>query len=510
MCKSSSFTVLLLLLIIAPLTMAQEPTAPPATPEGVSSTASVSSPRQQQQSTQSQNAAHRYLLSPNLDAAVLPRPSVKLDPQHEYTLPELIDIAEREHQETRIAWEIAKNAAVGEGFARSTYLPNVTANVLGGYQGSTGSTTAFGYPLGSSGSAAGTVSAVSLQWLLFDFGGRANIVNAAQKVAQSSNITFTGAHQKVIHDVCIAYYALLAARLRVHTNEQALANAKDIQTAAEARYKEGIGTVIESTEARQLTAQFQLATVQAQGAERDAYAALLTAIGLSPLEDIQVAPLERRQLPPEVLTSVEQVVKDALARRPDVLAAYASQQASQANVKAAEAQDRPKIFVAGTGAYSSGELALSAIPGVGGELPTLNISGRHWSTAILAGVTIPVFDGKRRADIVEQAKNDSVKAAAVLDRVRIDAAREIVVAMNSLKTSVATNEAAAVLQEAAKTNYDAALDSYKHGVGSVTVVIEAETKVLQANLASDDAYSSALSAAATLAFATGSLGAAPQ
>jgi outer membrane protein len=82
--------------------------------------------------------------------------------------------------------------------------------------------------------------------------------------------------------------------------------------------------------------------------------------------------------------------------------------------------------------------------------------------------------------------------------------------MNSLKTSVAANEAAAVLQEAAKTNYDAALDSYKHGVGSVTVVIEAETKVLQANLASDDAYSSALSAAATLAFATGSLGAAPQ
>jgi outer membrane protein len=510
MCKNSSFPILLSLLISAPLTRAQEPTAPTTQPDAATPTASVSIPRQQQQSTHSQNAANGYFLSPNLDAAVLPRPSVKLDPQHEYTLPELIDIAEREHQETRIAWETAKNAAIGEGFARSTYLPNVTANVLGGYQGSTGSTTAFGYPLGSSGSAAGTVSALSLQWLLFDFGGRGNIVNAAQKVAQSSHITFAGAHQKVIHDVCIAYYALLAARLRVHTNEQALANAKDIQMAAESRYKEGIGTVIESTETRQLTAQFQLATIDAQGAERDAYAALLAATGLSPLENIQIAPLEHRQLSPEVLAPVEEVVKNALARRPDVLAAYASQQASEATVKAAESQDRPKIFVAGTGAYSSGELALSAIPGVGGELPTLNISGRHWSTAILAGVTIPVFDGKRRADIVEQARNDSVKAAAVLDRVRIDAAREIVVAMNALKTSVAANEAAAVLQEASKTAYDAALDAYKQGVGSVTAVIEAETKVLQANLASDDAYSSALSAAATLAFATGSLGAAPQ
>jgi outer membrane protein len=510
MCNRSSLTVLLLLLVNPALTRAQEPTAPTAPPNVVSSAESVSVPRQQQQSTQSGNAANGYLLSPNLGAAVLPRPSVKLDPQREYTLPELIDIAEREHQETRIAWEIAKNAAIGQGFARSTYLPNVTANVLGGYQGSTGSNTAFGYPISGSGSAAGTVSALSLQWLLFDFGGRSNIVSAAQKVAQSSRITFTGAHQKVIHDVCIAYYALLAARLRVNTNQQALTNAKDIEMAAEARYKGGIGTVIESTEARQLTAQFQLATVQAQGAERDAYAALLASMGVSPLEEIQIAPLQRRQLSPEVLTPVEEVVKNALARRPDVLAAYASQQASLATVKAAEAQKRPKIFVAGTGAYSSGELALSAIPGIGGELPTLNISGRHWSTAVLAGVAIPVFDGRRRADLVEQAQNDSAKAAAVLDRVRIDAAREIVTAMNSLKTSFAANEAAAVLQEASKTNYDAALDSYKHGVGSVTVVIEAETKVLQANLASDDAYSSALSAAATLAFTTGSLGSAPQ
>jgi outer membrane protein len=502
MCKRFSFVLLLLLTVNPAAIRAQAPAA--ATP-----TASVSTPRQQSQSTPSQNATNEYILSPNPDAAVLPRPSVKLDPQHEYTLPELIDIAEREHQETRIAWEIAKNAAIAQGFARSTYLPNVTANIVGGYQGSTGSSTAFGTQLGGSGSAAGTVSALSFQWLLFDFGGRSNVVNASQKVAQSSRITFTGAHQKVIHDVCVAYYSLLASRLRVHTNEQALANAKDIQIAAEARYKEGVGTVIESTEARQLTAQFQLATVQAAGAERDAYAALLAAMGLSPLEEIQVAPLERRPLSPDVLTPVEELVKDALARRPDVLAAYASQQASQASVKAAEAQSRPKIFVAGTGAYSSGELALSAIPGIGDQLPTLNISGRHWSTALIAGVTIPVFDGKRRADVVEQAKNDSAKAAAVLDRVRIDAAREIVIAMNSLKTSVAANEAAAVLQDAAKTNYDAALDSYKHGVGSVTVVIEAQTKVLQANLASDDAYSSTLSAAATLAFATGSLGAAP-
>lgn len=42
---------------------------------------------------------------------------------HEYTLPELIDIAKRENPQTRVAWEVARNAGLGAGIAASTYLP---------------------------------------------------------------------------------------------------------------------------------------------------------------------------------------------------------------------------------------------------------------------------------------------------------------------------------------------------------------------------------------------------
>jgi outer membrane protein len=508
MLKSSMYRSLLLLLISVTPICAQEPTAPPAPPDKGLSHGSGATVLEQP-STPPANAKNGYLLSPNPDAAVLPKPSVKLDPAHEYTLPELIDIAEREHQETRVAWQLARNAALAAGFAQSTYLPRVTANIVGGYQDSTGNVGTGRFTVSGTGSAAGTVSAISLEWLLFDFGGRANVVSAAKKLAQASNITFTGVHQKVIHGVCIAYYALLAARQRVRTNEQALANALELQNAAEARYSGGVGTLLESSQARQVRAQIQLATIQAEGMERDTYATLLAAMGLSPLEKIRIAPFEHRRLPPEILTPVEQVVKDALACRPDVLAAYAAEQASQASVKAAEALYRPKIFLAGTGAYASGQLGLTALPSIGDQLPTLNISGNQWSSAVLVGLTIPVFDGKRREDVIQQAKNNTVKAAATLDRIRIDAIQEIVAAQNALRTSIAANQAAEVLQEAAKTTYDAALDSYKQGVVSITSVIEAETQLLQANLATDDAYNSALSAAATLAFSTGSLGASP-
>lgn len=448
-------------------------------------------------------------IRPIPEAAVIPKSRVTLDPQREYTLPELIDIAERENQQTRVAWEIAKNAALATGIAESTYLPRVSANIIGGFQGATGNDSALGVTVNSTGTVSGSVSAVSFEWLLFDFGGRTNTVSSAKRLATASNITFKGVHQKVIHDVCIAYYAYLAARLHVDTAQASLANARDIQNAAEARYASGVGTILESNQTRQMTAQAELGTIQAGGAERTAYASLLVATGLSPLENIKIAPLEERPISPESLQPIETIVHESLSRRADVLAAYTAEQASQSAVKAAEALNRPKLFVAGTGAYVSGQLGLTAIPSVGGQLPTLNISGSHWNSTVLVGLNFTIFDGRARKDAILQAQNNSAQAAANLDHIRIDAVREIVAAQDALTTSVSAHQAAIVLQNAAQINYDAAVDSYKNDVGTITAAVAAQTQLLQAKLAVDDAYSSTLSSAATLAFATGALTAAP-
>jgi outer membrane protein len=451
-----------------------------------------------------------FVLPSNPDAGVIPKPHTELISDHEYTLSELIDIAERENPQTRVAWQIARNAALGEGTAESTYLPVITANVLGAYQGATGSNSSFGFALQNSGNLFGGAETVSLEWLLFDFGGRKNITGAARKLSTVSNIAFTGANQQVIYAVSIAYYAYVAAVERHRTAAQALTNAKEVEAAAEARYRHGEGTVIETAQTRNLTAQAQLSVVNTQGGEEQAYATLLAAMGISPLMTIRIAPVEHHALSVKDLESADQIVNDALARRPDVLEAYNTVQASQASVKAAEAQNRPKIFLAGTGAYVNGQLGLTAIPSIGEQLPTLNITGNQWNGTVLLGVNIPIFDAHRRANAIQQAKNDVDKAAATLDEVRLNAIREIVSAQISLRTSLAANDAAAVLRATAQTSYDASLDSYKQGVGTITAAVEAETHLFEAGLAEADAYTSALSAAATLTYAAGQLGSAPR
>ena len=100
----------------------------------------------------------------------------------------------------------------------------------------------------------------------------------------------------------------------------------------------------------------------------------------------------------------------------------------------------------------SGQLGVTAVPAVGEQLPNLNISGNQWNGTVLLGMSIPIFDAHRRANAIQQAKNDEDKAAATLNQVRLNAVREVVSAQISLRTSLAANDAASVLRATAQTS----------------------------------------------------------
>jgi outer membrane protein len=84
------------------------------------------------------------------------------------------------------------------------------------------------------------------------------------------------------------------------------------------------------------------------------------------------------------------------------------------------------------------------------------------------------------------------------------------VADNALRTNLSAYSASNVLAEVAQTTFDNVPASYRNPVGSITDVNIAQSQLLHARNASAAAYSTALSAAATLALATGALGSAPK
>ncbi len=423
-----------------------------------------------------------------------------------YTLPELIDIAERNNPATRIAWNEARNAALLAGLVQASFLPILSATAIGGWQGSQNGNSAGSLGLNINGSVSGALAALSLTWLLYDFGERSNLLDAAKQGSFIANVAFTAAHQKLVGAVSQAYYAVDAAGAHVATATGALRNAEAIQQAAEARYARGIGTVVESAQARQATAQARLALVQAQGAEKDARLALLAAMGISPLAPLRIAPLPQGTLPKTLAAIADDAISAALSRRPDMQAAYAAENASQARIRAAQAAYLPKFFLTAVGDTASGHLGINAVPSIGEAPPTVNLSQNHLGGSIIVGVTVPVFDGGLRAAALAKAQADADAASARLTGTRNEAVRQIVSTNTSLQTSLEANVAASALAQAAQTTFDAALAAYRSGVGSITDATLAETQLLVARNAVADARNQALTSGVSLSLATGSVG----
>ena len=161
----------------------------------------------------------------------------------------------------------------------------------------------------------------------------------------------------------------------------------------------------------------------------------------------------------------------------------------------------------------SGNINITAIPGLGEQLPIVNLPVNQLSVrqtqlgaTALVGATVPLYDGGSRGALLEQARDRVDKAETTLTQIRNEAARQIVVAGNTLKTSISAYTAATTLTDAAQTTFNAALAAYRNGVGSITDVTTAERQLLAARNAATDAYSTALTAAASLALAAGTLG----
>ena len=448
------------------------------------------------------------MLPANTDLSGLPAP-LGLNRSKAYSLPELIDIAQSNNPQTRTAWNDARNAALVAGIAESTYLPRLRATTVGVYLNNQGNASVPGLNVSTNSEARGAISAASLEWLLFDFGERAAVVEATKQASIIANIAFNATHQQIIYDVSVAFYANAAARARAATAAQSLKNAQAVEAAANDRYKHSIGTVVEVSQAHQATAQAKLAVVQADGAAENAYLNLISAMGISPLTRILIAMVSHRRLSPSMTASTQSIISMALARRPDILTAYAAQKAANANVQAAVAEFMPKVFLAGTTAYNNGNLNVTAIPGIGQQGGTVNLNGSRVASSVFIGATVPIYDGGTRAAALEQVRNNADSAEALLTRRRNDAVRQIVLADNALRTSLSAYSASNALASAAQTTFDGALAAYRNGVGSITDVNIAQTQLLQAHNASTDAYSTALQAAASLALATGVLGTAP-
>lgn len=494
-----TIVLVLVLLLAGCASNAENMTSPspnqPWTPRGDEETGLWSSRARANQPTPEDGTAH---FSIPVDSARAQLPLTEgVDPDRTYRLPELIDLAQRTNPATRVAWQQARQAALAVGMVEATYLPVISATVIGGYQElSTPLPDVLGENLSVDTSEQGTTQMLALQWLLFDFGQRQALATAAEHTAIAANVVFNGTHQQLIFEVSQAYYLYGAAIQRRGFADTALRNAEAVRTAVEAREAQGLATSVESAQARQAVAQAELRRVQADGEERDAYQNLLAAVGVNAKLQVDALSAASRPLPASASAPLEATIRRALSQRPDVAASYAAMQASKAGVKAAQAGYLPKVYAGGNLASGTGDFDLSGLPSIGQQ---------GSGNGLLLGVTVPLYDAGLRQAQVREAESQAEMAADEFQRVQTAAVTEIVAARNALRTALESHRAATALVGAAATTYDAALAAYRTGVGTVDAATEADTALLDARQAQAEAHAATLIGAVNLAFVVGSL-----
>ncbi len=315
-------------------------------------------------------------------------------------------------------------------------------------------------------------------YLIYDGGLRQAQIRQAEAQAQAAADAFAATVADIALQTVQAYMNVLTGGRLAALREQALTQARTQLAAAEANFRAGrvARADVVRAESSVATAEFDL--VDARGQVDNRRAALRTVMGLEPGAPVDVAvPPD----PPAPEVSETEARQRAL-QRPEVRRAEADVRAGEAGLAAAMIQGGVTATVDGRYVLvSTGSTA--STPG-------------SWSLGI--GVSIPLFDGGRRAAAVEQARANLDAARARLESTRFQIQQDAVLARIQALSAMAKVEAARRAAAAAREAFNAAQGRYAAGVGTIVEVTTAQTELTAAEVALAQAAADRWTTTATL------------
>src|SRR4051812_44595217 len=439
---------------------------------------------------------------------------VSINPRKVYNLAELIDIAERNNPETRVAWERARQAAAAVGLSESAYYPYLVASASAGYDRAfipfptlaVNPKQLLNKGLGAvqitGGGSLITEARVyraelNAKWLLLDFGERTAVVRASRERLMMANVGFNATHQKIVFEVTDRFYKLGTVRQKVLVTQSALESAQTVEQAAQARVDNGLATKPELLQGQQQSAQAAFDVEATGGAESDARVALVESIGILPTVPLKVADLAAGLVNVDQANrSVNELIEQALSQRPDLVAKLANLHAKEYEVHKVRAEYYPKVAVAGHASETELDVSIKNSKYFGDTRPTFG--------GFLT-VELPIFDGFARDRQMDMAKADVRAAENELAGARDSAVREVWKAYTDFKTALRKQDSAAKLVTASQNAFDAVLESYKNGLSTYPEIVSAQRNLTSARSVSHDTQAGIFTAATELALSTGDL-----
>lgn len=415
-----------------------------------------------------------------------PTISPELQNRKDWTLNELIDLALKTNNETRITWFQAKAAAAEFESKKGAFYPtvDVAADLSVNHGSAVGGRFSFDQK--------SSTPSVAIAYVLYDFGKRTADAEEARQALLSANWTHNAAIQRVILEVQQAYYQFVNAKALLTAEQQAVDLAKTNVDAAQERHQAGVATIADVLQAKTALAQAQLSVDDTTGTIQVLRGVLAVLIGvpasgadLDVVESIpERPPLDRMNI------AIEELIKQAMTARPELQSARSEVMASQARADSKHAERFP-ILQAG---------------GAASHVYYFDPSSSSNNYGASVSIRFPLFDGFTTK--YEEKKERELTEAARSEVARLQQAVGLEVWSNYyiLRTAAERINSAEAFLDNAQQSYDVAQGRYREGVGSILDLLAAQNALLNANAQNVQARTDWYLALARLSHATGTLG----
>ncbi|MGZ8219274.1 TolC family protein [Methylomagnum sp.] len=397
-------------------------------------------------------------------------------PPKTWGLVDVVNQALCHNPQTRQAWANARFQATQLGVAEAAYLPTLNLSVpFSRSQNTAGSGFSNAIPVAGTGSGTSAGGAfrqteitriaptLSLNYLLFDFGGREARVETARRTLEAANWSHAATLQTVLFSAIQAYYQLFASNAALDAAESSEKSNEEALKAAAYRYEVGAAALADKLQAQTAYAQAKVNRQTAAGNARVAFGTLANAMGLKPSDALKIEPPASDSPDAARERDVQALIEEAKAARPDLAAAEAQIKAAEAGIESARSGSLPTLSLIGNYTYSD-------------SIGVQSISS--WVVGVQ--VAVPLFTGFSNTYQIHAAEEQAAVQAANRDKLDQSIALDVWRAYFNLNTARETLSSTEDLLASATQGEAVALGRYKAGAGNIVELLNAEASLANA------------------------------
>jgi outer membrane protein TolC len=388
------------------------------------------------------------------------------------TLAELISQADSRNPAILAARQAVQAAEAAVVVARSGRGPTLSAS---GSAGTSGGGTSATINQGFS-----TAASISSSYVLYDSGQIQYAVRQAEANVRASKLSLEITRQDIAQTVALAYVTVLRTARAVQQREQVVVQNRELVRLAEGQFRAGVVARADVVRAQAGLAAAEGELIAAQNAVDQAYASLNQSVGSSPLTPIAVA-----AAPPAPRATVAATdLAGLVEQRPEI-------RRGQAQIEAAEAAVLLAQSGAGLKVTLDGRVTQSLTPNT------------QTTYSIGSGISFPLADGGRNQAQVAQANANLAAARANIETTRLAVQQQATSALLSIFNARARITSGQAQLTFAQESLRLAQGRYAAGAGPFLEVIDAQTALVQAEVALATAQFDELSGVISLRYALG-------